>query len=147
VERIVQALTLRSAPFADLTPGVLYAILRLRSEVFVVEQECVFLDADGRDTAPTAVHFWIEADEQVVACARLLREGAGSVLGRVVTAASHRRLGVAERLVRAALDGASRPVVIDAQSQLVAWYERLGFAVSGEEFVEDGIPHIPMVLA
>jgi ElaA protein len=48
--------------------------------------------------------------------------------------------------VRAALDGAPRPVVIDAQSQLVAWYERLGFAVNGDEFVEDGIPHTPMVL-
>lgn len=126
----------------------LYAILKLRAEVFVVEQACAYLDPDGRDLEPSTRHVWLEDDAgAVVAALRVLREDEGSSLGRVVTAAAHRSRGLATRLVGAALAASPRPVRINAQSHLVGWYERFGFGVEGEEFLDDGIPHIPMVLA
>ena len=141
------ALAVRSARFADLRPDVLYGILRLRSEVFVVEQDCVYLDTDGRDTDPSTMHFWVEEDGDVVACARLLQEpDGGSQVGRVVTRASHRSRGLAGRVVDAALPVARRPVSIHAQAHLEGWYaRRFGFEREGDEFLEDGIPHVLMV--
>ncbi len=146
------ALAVRSACFAELRPDALYGILRLRSEVFVVEQGCVYLDADGRDCDPSTVHWWIEdpaTGAGVVACARLVRErDGGSRVGRVVTRASHRRRGLAGSVVDAALRVAPRPVTVHAQAHLEGWYaRRFGFVREGDEFLEDGIPHVPMVLA
>jgi ElaA protein len=144
VERVVEALA------ADLTADQLYRLLRLRAEVFVVEQACVYLDPDGRDLEPATRHLWLEdgASGVVVAALRVLAEpGGGSSVGRVVTAPSHRSQGLGARLVAEALEGAPRPVHINAQSHLVEWYGRFGFVVDGAEFVEDGIPHTPMVLA
>jgi ElaA protein len=142
VERVVEALA------AELSAPQLYALLRLRSEVFVVEQACAYLDPDGRDLEPTTRHLWVEDDGDVVAALRVLAEpDGGSSLGRVVTAPSHRSRGLGAELVKAALAGAPRPVRINAQSHLVDWYAGLGFAVAGDEFVEDGIPHTPMVQA
>jgi len=143
------ALAVRSARFAELRPGALYGILRLRSEVFVVEQDCVYLDTDGRDTDPSTTHWWVEDGEpgEVVACARLLREpGGGSQIGRVATRASHRRRGLGAQLVRAALAlaVAPRPVVVHAQAHLERWYAGFGFVREGDEFLEDGIPHVLM---
>jgi ElaA protein len=147
VGRVIEALTVRSAAFADLSPDTLYEVLRLRSEVFVVEQECVFLDLDGRDTEPDAVHLWLASDGVVIACARVLPDaGGGSSIGRVVTARPHRREGLGTALLTAALALAPRPVAINAQSRLLAWYADFGFAPDGDEFVEDGILHTPMVL-
>jgi ElaA protein len=141
VERIVEAL----AP--DLPAASLYGILRLRAEVFVVEQDCVYLDPDGRDLEPTTRHYWIEEGGRVVACVRVLAEPDGaSSLGRVVTAPAHRSRGLAAELVKEALTDAARPVRINAQSYLVDWYARLGFEVCGAEFLDDGIEHTPMVL-
>ena len=140
------ALAVRSARFAELRPDALYGILRLRSEVFVVEQDCVYLDADGRDTEPTCVHFWIEDGGEVVACARLLHgPDGGSQIGRVVTRASHRRRDLGAQLMHAALAVAPRPVVLHAQSHLQPWYAGFGFVREGDEFLEDGIPHVLMV--
>lgn len=140
------ALAVRSAPFAELRPHVLYGILRLRAEAFVVEQTSIYLDLDGRDAEPSARHFWIEeADGDVVACLRLLREDrGGSHIGRVVTRASHRHRGLAARLLEAALAVAPRPVVIHAQSHLQRWYAGFGFVREGDEFLVDGIPHVLM---
>jgi ElaA protein len=145
--RSVGCVDIRSAPFAQLRPHVLYGILRLRAEVFVVEQDCVYLDLDGRDTDPSTVHWWIEDGATVVACLRTLREpGDGSRIGRVATRVSHRRLGLAARLLLAALPSVPRPVRIDAQSHLRDWYATFGFVLAGDAFLEDGIPHVPMVL-
>lgn len=144
MERVVEALA------ADLTADQLYRLLRLRAEVFVVEQACVYLDPDGRDLEPATRHLWVEdgATGAVVAALRVLAEPAGgSSVGRVVTAPAHRSQGLGARLVAEALEGAPRPVHINAQSHLVEWYGRFGFVVDGDEFVEDGIPHTPMVLA
>ena len=134
------------AALADLEPGTLYRILALRSAVFVLEQDCVYLDQDGRDLETTARQLWVERDGEVLATLRLLREADGSArIGRVATAKSARGAGLAAELMRRALELAGDvPVVLDAQSYLAQWYGRFGFVRDGADFVEDGIPHIPM---
>jgi ElaA protein len=125
----------------------LQAILALRSEVFVVEQSCHYQDVDGRDLDPATVHFWIDLGSRAPAAyLRLLDDGDRRRIGRVVTAADHRGSGLGAALVRAALDEAAVPVVLSAQTQLTSWYEALGFIVSGDEYLDAGIPHTPMRL-
>jgi ElaA protein len=145
----VDDLQLHRASGPDLTASELYAALRLRAEVFVVEQECVYLDPDGRDLAADTVHLWLtDSRHATVAYLRLLTEPeGGSRIGRVVTARSHRGERLAGRLLDVALEEAPRPVVLAAQSHLVAVYERHGFVTDGAAYVEDGIPHTPMRLA
>jgi ElaA protein len=136
---------LRVAAFSDLTTRSLYAILKLRSDVFVVEQECVYADLDGRDTEPGARHLWFERDGEVRAYLRVLDDGDAQRIGRVVTAKSARGAGLAGRLVAEALTVVGdRPSVLDAQAHLTAFYARYGFEPTGPEFLEDGIPHVPM---
>lgn len=135
------------AAFADLDAPTLYAILRLRSEVFVVEQDCVYLDPDGRDAEPGAIHLWASDDSgAVVATLRLLTDENGvRRIGRVATAQAARGSGVAGALMTRALELAGEAaVVLDAQSYLVDWYGRFGFTATGPEYLEDGIPHVPM---
>ena len=141
----------RVARFDELSPRRLYDILRLRSEVFVVEQECVFLDLDGRDHEPEAEHLWVDDHAGLAGCIRLLHEdGDRWSIGRVVTRPDARSRGVAATLVRAGLarlDALScRHVDLGAQAHLADWYRTLGFEVSGEPYLEDGIPHVPMSL-
>ena len=140
---------IETARFADLTVEELYAILRLRSEVFVVEQECAYLDPDGRDTEPATWHLWVERDGRAVVAGRLLDDGDAWRIGRVATAPDARGRGLAADVVRRAVElcDDGRPVVLDAQSHLVEWYGTLGFEPSGPQFVEDDIPHTPMRLA
>lgn len=136
----------RSATFAELDVATLYAILRLRSDVFVVEQRCTYRDIDGRDTEPTTRHLWIAGgDGAVGAYVRTLDEG-GDVtrIGRVVTAPELRGQGLADRLVRHAVEAAPGAVVAAVQARLTGWYGRRGFVVDGPAFVEDGIAHVPM---
>jgi len=136
---------LRTARFADLDAVTLYALLRLRVDVFVVEQRCPYPELDGRDTEPGTIHVWFEEEGRLVAYLRILEEGRGARIGRVCTDAAHRGAGLSRRLVAAALDLiGNRETVLDAQSHLVAFYARFGFEQVGPEFVEDGIPHIPM---
>jgi ElaA protein len=135
------------ASFADLSPATLYDILRLRSDVFVVEQDCVFLDADDRDTEPEALHCWIEEDGKVVSYLRLVPAHDGSTeIGRVVTDVAHRHQGLATALMRHALSLIDGPSVLKAQSRLRQYYAGFGFEVTGPEFDEDGIAHVPMRL-
>lgn len=140
----------RLARFEDLDAATLYGLLRLRAAVFVVEQASIFEDLDGRDTEPTTWHLWIDRDGDgggPLAVARVVAEpGGGSRIGRVATHPSARGAGLAARLVDAALALAERPVVLDAQEPLVAWYERFGFRVVGEVFDDAGLPHVPMRL-
>lgn len=138
---------LSSAAFADLDPYTLYELLRLRVDVFVVEQGCAYPELDGRDIESSARHHWIEEDGRVLATLRVLDEGGGATrIGRVATTAQARRRGLAAELLRAVLAQVPRPVVIDAQAHLASWYARFGFVRSGEDFVEDGILHTPMSL-
>jgi ElaA protein len=135
----------RSAGFADLDATTAYRLWALRAAVFVVEQDCPYLDLDGRDLEPTARHLWVEQDGVPVAVLRLLADGDVVRIGRVATASTARGRGLAGQLVQAAIDAAGeRPVVLDAQSHLVDWYAAFGFAPSGQGFLEDGIPHTPM---
>lgn len=147
--------TVHRARFVDLTAADLYGLLRLRSEVFVVEQDCVFLDLDDRDREPDAEHLWISDERGVVALVRLLRETAGGrtgewSMGRVVARSDARSTGAASHVVRAGLDRlrelGCRSVLIGAQAQLTGWYARFGFAPSGPRYLEDGILHVPMRL-
>lgn len=139
------------ARFDELSPRRLYDLLRLRSDVFVVEQACVFLDLDGRDHEPDAEHLWIDDADGVAATLRLLREeGDRWSIGRIVSRADARSRGVAATLVRAGLQrlGAlgCRTVDIGAQAQLAGWYRTLGFEAHGPRYLEDGILHLPMRL-
>lgn len=142
--------TLRSARVDDIPPRTLYDILALRQRVFVVEQECVYLDLDGRDLEPSAQQLWIEDPEgRIAATVRVLDESAKepslTSIGRVVTAPEARGKGLAGALLRAGIEAcAGRPILIHAQSYLTQWYGGFGFAASGPEFLEDGIPHTPM---
>jgi ElaA protein len=139
--------TLRRQWSADLTPAQLYALLRLRGEVFVVEQSCVYLDLDGRDLEPATRHFWLESqDAGLLACLRLLEEPGGTFrIGRVCTARAARGQGFSRRLVQAALvDVGTTPCVLDAQTYVADFYASFGFVPEGAEFIEDGIPHIRM---
>lgn len=135
--------------FDELTPRQLYDLLQLRSDVFVVEQACVFLDLDGRDHEPDAEHLWIDDDRGVAAALRLLREdGDRWSIGRIVSRADARSRGVAATLVRAGLarldERGCRTVDIGAQAQLAGWYRGLGFEQHGPRYLEDGILHLPM---
>ena len=131
-----------------LDPAAMYGLLRLRIDVFVVEQACPWQDLDGRDLDPSTTHFWFAPaghHNRPIGCLRLLREPACWRIGRVCVARSARGRGLGGALMRAALDEVGdQPCVLDAQSYLVGYYESFGFVVSGEEFVEDGIPHLPM---
>jgi ElaA protein len=136
---------LRTASFADLDTTTLYAILKLRSDVFVVEQECAYLDPDGRDTEPGTRHVWIDRAGEIRAYLRILDDGNVQRIGRVVTAPAARGSGLAACLVTAALEViGNRPSALDAQAHLKSFYARFGYEQTGPEFEEDGIPHIPM---
>jgi ElaA protein len=145
----VSDLVLRRVGGDDLTAAQLYAVLRLRAQVFVVEQDCPYLDPDGHDLDPSTTHLWFEDDAgEVTSYLRVLpAPGGGHRIGRVVTPPSHRGHGLAGQLLGVALEQAGRPVVLDAQAHLVGMYERHGFVVDGDEFLDDGIPHRPMRLA
>ncbi|MFF5293191.1 GNAT family N-acetyltransferase [Paractinoplanes globisporus] len=139
---------LRSASFDELATTTLYAILKLRSEVFVVEQDCVYLDIDGLDPAPDTRHLWIERAGEVAAYVRILDINGTPRIGRVVTAAAARGTGLAGRLIAEALNViGDRPSVLNAQAHLGDYYAKFGYEQNGPEFDEDGIPHIPMVRA
>lgn len=137
--------SIRDAAASDLDVTTLYNILRLRVDVFVVEQECAYPELDGRDLEPGARQLWAESSGEIVATLRMLDDGPAVRIGRVATAAGARSSGLAGRLLQRALELAGdREVVLDAQSHLQRWYERFGFARVGDEYVEDGIPHVPM---
>ena len=135
----------RVAAFEELDGLTAYRLWALRAQVFVVEQDCPYLDLDGRDLELSARHLWVESGGVPVSTLRVLDDGDALRIGRVATAESARGAGLAARLVRAALELAGeRDVVLDAQSHLVDWYAAFGFAPDGRGFVEDGIPHTPM---
>ena len=136
---------LRSARFAELTGLQLYGLLRLRVDVFVVEQACPYPELDGRDTEPGTVHVWHELDGEVVSCIRVLDNGSGRAIGRVATAAPARGRGLSADLLRHGIGLCEGQVIdIGAQAHLEQWYARFGFVRSGPDYLEDGIPHLPM---
>jgi ElaA protein len=145
----VDDVTITAAPVAAIDPVTLYRILALRVDVFVVEQECSYPELDGRDLEPSTRLVWAERDGLVLATLRVLTEPRGALrIGRVATAVPARGAGLAAALMWRTLELAgSREVHLHAQSYLVEWYERFGFAVAGDEYLDDGILHTPMVRA
>ena len=137
-------MTIVDRSFVELTGRELHDLLRLRVDVFVVEQDCAYPELDGRDPEPGTRHVWIADDRGPAAYLRVLDDGAARRIGRVVTRSDARGAGLAGRLVEHVLAGTPAPWVLDAQSHLASWYEARGFDVVGPEFVEDGIAHVPM---
>ncbi|WP_291279396.1 GNAT family N-acetyltransferase [Galactobacter sp.] len=146
--------SLLHAPLAELSGLTWHQISRLRQDVFVVEQDCPYPDQDSRDAEPATAHLWISSAApggaaRVVATLRLLTEPDGVTrrIGRVATAPEHRGRGLMGYLLRAAIQlCGTAPIVLDAQAHLEGWYGSFGFVKNGEEFLEDGIPHVPMRL-
>ncbi len=136
------------AALGDIDAYTLYALLRLRVDIFVVEQECAYPELDGLDREPGARHMWIERDGEPIACLRVLPPGTGGSvcrIGRVCVAKPARGEGLGGRLMAAALElVGDRPCQLNAQSHLVGFYGRFGFTPAGPEYLEDGIPHTPM---
>ncbi len=125
-----------------------YAVWRLRQQVFVVEQQCPYPDLDGRDDEAGTRHVVMRDGDVLIGYARVLDEGSTWRIGRVILALENRGRGLAGPLMDAALQVCrGRDVVLDAQAPLAGWYARFGFEASGPEFLEDGIPHLPMRLS
>ena len=142
--------------FHELDTRTLYALLKLRSEVFVVEQNCVYLDPDGKDRHPDTVHLLgMAPDGSLAAYLRILPGGLSYPqvsFGRVLTAPAYRGRGLGDPLVRQALARIQArwpgcDVQIGAQAHLERYYARHGFVPSSEPYLDDGIPHIDMLRA
>jgi ElaA protein len=129
--------------FGELTIAELYAIVALRERVFVVEQACAYLDADGLD--PQARHLWCD---DLAAYARILPAGAkyaSQSIGRVIVAPEARGRGLARDLMIRAIAACTGPIELGAQAHLEKFYASLGFQRTGDIYVEDGIPHVDML--
>ncbi len=142
--------TVRSRGFGDLDARPAYDLWRLRQDVFVVEQDCAYPDLDGRDVEPGTRHLTLEVGGALAGYLRILDEPAGSGtgtarIGRVLLAREFRGHGLADELMRAALEEiGDRASVLDAQAPLVGWYQGFDYVVTGPEFLDDGILHVPM---
>lgn len=142
------ATAVQRAYTADLDAEDFYRLLRLRVDVFVVEQQCPYAELDGRDLDSSTRHFWIDsADGYVLGYLRLLEDADGGFrIGRVATAKNARGMGLGAKLMRAALaEVRSSPAVLSAQTRVLEFYRPFGFEPSGEEYLEDGIAHIDML--
>lgn len=137
--------------FPQLSTEELYSILKIRQEVFIVEQTCYYLDADGYDEK--AVHIWAEKEGEVLAYCRIFNLGIKypeTSIGRVLTNPKFRKLKLGKFLMTVALDSietrfASRSVRISAQDYLLKFYSEFGFLDTGLKYLEDDIPHTEMV--
>jgi ElaA protein len=138
--------------FNDLLPHELYKILQLRNEVFVVEQNCVFQDADNKDEG--CLHFMGFADNALVAYTRLAPPKyiyEEMSIGRVVTSPKYRSKGLGKELMHRSIEACKKhfgegDIKICAQCYLLKFYESLGFKIIGERYDEDGIEHVHMQL-
>ena len=136
--------------FDELTVRELYAILALRDKVFVVEQECIYQEADGKDLR--ACHVWLQENGEIVAYLRVLEAGVSFdevSIGRVI--AVRRRQGYGSRIVAEGIriareEFGAKAIRIEAQTYARKLYENLGFRQTTDEFLDDGIPHIGMLL-
>ena len=139
-------------PFQELTNKELYALFVLRIEVFVVEQNCPYQDADGKDFK--SLHLFAHDENEVIcACARLVLPGVSYPewsIGRVATSLDVRRQGIGRELMQRAMqylreEKNNPPVRISAQTYLLEFYQSFGFVQVGDEYLEDDIPHIQML--
>lgn len=137
--------------FAELNPFELYAYLQLRSEVFVVEQNCVYQDLDNKDQA--SYHVFAAHLDRLVACARIVPSGVvypEISIGRVIVAPAYRHQQIGHQLMSYCISQIERrfgaqPIVLSAQAHLQEFYKIHNFAPIGDTYLEDGIPHIHMI--
>lgn len=145
---IEQQLVLHKKSFKELTVDELYELLRVRSEVFVVEQNCAYQDMDGDDQE--SIHLWLTSEDKTVAVARVCPAGTHMQeisIGRVVT--TERGKGYGKQIMFHAIDAAieyfgAKRIDIEAQEYAKGFYESVGFEQSSDTFMLDGIPHIKM---
>ena len=143
------AATVRRAWALDLDAPTLYALLRLRVDVFVVEQACAYGELDGRDLEPRARHYWLAGrgdPKPVLGTIRLLKEpGGGYRIGRLCTSRDVRGRGLGRRLLEAALaEVGDGECVLDSQDHLAPLYRGYGFEPTGPSYDWDGVAHLPM---
>ena len=139
--------------FDELTAAELYAIIKLRNEVFVVEQNCVYQDADDKDQQSYHLAGW--NGKNLVAYTRIIPLGisyAAASIGRVVTSPKYRKTGIGKILMQESISRTfsqfnCSEIKIGAQVYLTGFYKSLGFFKSSDEYLEDGIPHIEMTLS
>lgn len=137
--------------FDQLRVNELYEILRLRAEVFVVEQDCVYQDIDNKDQ--TALHVIGTKNKKIIAYTRILDQGVyfeQAAIGRVVVEQAQRQFGYGHDLIKMSIAGiyerfGTKSIKISAQKHLENFYEQHGFVTKGKEYLEDGIPHIAML--
>lgn len=137
--------------FEELTPKELYEILQLRVTVFMVEQNCLYNECDGKDFECNQL--WCTLEGQIIASCRIVPPGvsyAEPSIGRVVSHPEFRHLKLGYQLMRHSLEiiqnhYPTRPVKISAQSYLKNFYEKFGFEQVSEEYLEDGLPHLEML--
>ena len=135
--------------FAQLSNAELYAILKLRVDVFVVEQACPYPEIDGRDE--DSLHVWLEEDGEILAYLRVLDRGVESeyvAIGRVI--AARRRQGLGSEIMKAGIRVAqehfhAEAIYLEGQVYAQGFYESLGFRQISEPYLEDNIPHIKML--
>ena len=138
--------------FDNLSNTEIYKILRLRSEVFVVEQECIYQDIDNKDKK--AVHIFLKEKNEIIAYSRVFKEKEyfeNPSIGRVVVANKRRMYGVGKKIMNISIDYIkknikAKSIEISAQKYLKKFYSNLGFIQQGEEYLEDNIPHLRMFL-
>ena len=141
---------LHKKSFKELTVDELYELLRIRSEVFVVEQDCVYQDMDGDDQK--SIHLWLTVADKVVALARVCPTGTHMKevsIGRVIT--TERGKGYGKQIMLYAIEAAkehfgAKQIDLEAQEYAKGFYESAGFRQSSDTFILDGIPHIRMTL-
>jgi len=137
--------------FSQLSLEELYYLLQLRSEVFVVEQDCVYQDIDGKDQK--ALHVIGKKDDSIIAYTRIFKPGdyfKEASIGRVVVSENQRYLKYGHQLITASVSAIedafhTKEIKISAQKHLEKFYNNLGFKTIGDSYLEDGIPHIAMV--
>lgn len=138
-------------PFSDLTKEELYNILSLRSEVFIVEQNCAYQDIDQKDQF--ALHVFLKKNNQIIAYTRIFKPNdyfEYSSIGRVVVLKKERASKIGSQIMSFSIKKIEEifnetKIKISAQKHLITFYEKLGFIAIGEEYLEDGIPHIAMI--
>lgn len=138
--------------FQDLSNTEIYQILRLRSEVFVVEQECIYQDIDNKDKK--AVHIFLKEKNEIIAYSRVFKEKEyfeNPSIGRVVVANKRRMYGVGKKIMNISINYIkknikAKSIEISAQKYLKKFYSNLGFVQQGDEYLEDNIPHLRMFL-
>lgn len=139
--------------FSELSTTELYQLLALRQEIFVLEQDCPYLDADSKDIQ--GHHIFCVHNDKIIACSRILPKETSyknySSIGRICCAKKYRGTKIAHKIIELSIEKLQQlypevPIKISAQAPLQAYYEKFGFQAIGENYLEDDIPHQAMIL-